>query len=1182
MSNDNLNNKVYAVYYAVELSLNVNGPVTDEEIGLKDGVFRWITGTPGFNDENDGAITEDNMPNEHKWYEGILTKDGMVNPSRKIDIRQSGDYATLNGFSFSVRNDCFFWEKIEQRKIYITNSTVKVYAVLNNKFYSIWQGVVKSTAYTETEYIFKCETDFKVIHKMFPPEIVTRTLLPDVIVNENAIGKVIPVCLGDVPYAEGLNVSGPVKILEFDKTNGGKSSVFAATGYTSNNKTLNLRTDGLVIVAGDLVGKYLHIIKGNGDDYIRIIGNSATDSASRTSVTLAQGLDGWNNNHYVSNSNVANYEKIWFFQIVEAPVRYIVSQKAIEHIDPTEIYNYKDGYRSVEFAVRDHKPEGDPEGIHAGKYPSFYTITEKAADSKTDAEERELFGLPEDSSDINTGIVTGGGLIDPNSQGGVEFNGNTAEVRLKFPDEAFNFDQIHLAVDMDCCVLPSPVERNFTEWGFSIEASIEDPYDGFLGTFSKPFIINRQKAASYKRINLIDNQYYIDHYYKTHETSNTNTYDWYMATHLPENDRDNFWHRNEIDGISFDPRSSTVLNKELIDEIFNDDSDYEQKIRLKIIVESSGENKNISDIFFYIKEICFSRERDRRRKWIQTPRVDEYLNDGSSTQQSDYCDYRRVRPENGYRDSNFRKFEIMFDVFIPDEEELKNAETINLCIDFDIACFTDSNAEWIFRSEANRIKKNDDGLDELDNVDLFDGKMKIDPVLCQNYAYNFLPQSYYNVDEDEDEDSSRVSLWPAVSATEHPNFMISYDIKDLSLLNPKVIELMKVDALTKTVRVKITIPSTSYSFHNRNFHTRIRLKQIGLIGITKQKFEEDGVYAKDCIGEYLDAIEPRENNSSIYGVFRNILEGYDGINNLDFTNLKNARNSSAWRAGRQIQEQKNSFDYLKELCKQSFVGIVPSRKGNLILKAWLNQAAGVDTPLFNQDTIIRNSIRSFTRSEPQDLFNDFKINYMYNPGADKFDKCLFVTNAWKENFPDIENESTWTIYFGGIYFPDRNHTYSNAKRLWTYCREGYKFAGKPQRAPESLSNLYWCVDDSHAREYLGYLIRWTTRPKIQVEFSIPLNGYISTSNGLANRRNLELELLDIVFFQDPIYTRNKTLTGYITKIESDVKKGEIKMSVIFDPDDYSDLIIERGTPLNDGSLIIESGDRDTIIIEGGI
>ncbi|MFP4417600.1 MAG: N-acetylmuramoyl-L-alanine amidase [Chitinispirillaceae bacterium] len=112
---------------------------------------------------------------------------------------------------------------------------------------------------------------------------------------------------------------------------------------------------------------------------------------------------------------------------------------------------------------------------------------------------------------------------------------------------------------------------------------------------------------------------------------------------------------------------------------------------------------------------------------------------------------------------------------------------------------------------------------------------------------------------------------------------------------------------------------------------------------------------------------------------------------------------------------------------------------------------------------------------------------------------------------------------------------------------------------------------------LHSLIEWTTRPKAQVEFSVPINGTLDVAG---KKKNLELELLDPVLFCDTIYTMGRHKRGYVVKIEQNTKKSEIMIGLILEPDDFTDVIIERGIPLNDDKpWIYESGERATQIIE---
>jgi len=1167
--------KVHAVYYAVELSLNENKIAgnTDDEIGLKDGIFRWITGTPNFDGgENDDSImVDDDKKNTNKWYEGILIKDGMGNPSRKIDIKESGDYATLNGFNFSVRNDSRLWEKIDNRKLYIANSSVKVYAVLDNKFYSIWQGVIKSTAYTETEYIFKCETNFKVIHKQFPPQIVTEAVFPKV--NEDAVGQVIPVCLGDVGYAKGLNISSDVQPFEVGEGNK-KGSVFAAVNYNTNNSCLELKTGPDYvgnINANYLADKYLRVINGNGDDYYRIVKNDASNN-NITRIYLDGLLEGWdiNNSKYTGRPAQLS-EKVWFFQILEFPsVRYIISQKAIKRrkndldvILRPEFFNYEDGYRSVYFAVRGDNFEGND---FDKDHPEFFTISEKAVAAKTEVEKGIALTAENPEQSILVSKRVGNEYI--------EFNSAVVSIDLTIPnDEDLNFDQLHLALDMDCfCFSPN-------NWEFTVSAFVKDCYGEFFGPDllhkgNQIFSIKGQIPTSYHRMNMISNEYY--------KRSN-NTYD------LPSGDRGNLWQRSSpFNGQWLDAQSLTKLNHEEIKKTITS-YDYRQKIRLKIIIKPTTDSvmpiETTAKVVLFIKEICFHTvDRNGKENWhrIDYNGISECFDNDRTEFRDKYRDKKREISCNNSSNSTDGSLTVNLDIDVPRGLANANVMGSNLCIDADFSCFADNNVNWILECKAYRFKRDDDNWNLEDDVDkdLFENGMVVDSIPSfpyQNHVYRFLPNIYYSPIP-----INRKPLWPEALPSEDSRFANVLSIKNISLLNAETFGLVKTGVLERDIRVKIEIKRNNTNTVISNDLAIMRLRQIGLVGVTKQEFKEKDVYVTNCRGEYFDNVE----SNSVYGAFYNILRRYDGIvgeDKINFTNLSTARNSSVWRVGRQIQEQKNSsFDYLKELCKQSFTGIVPSRKGGLILNAWLDQDPQRQIPYFDSDTIIRNSIKNFMRTEPQDLYNDFRINYAYNPGANKFDKCLFVTNSWEENFPSIDApRDIWTTYACGMPFDDNDKVqiYNHSKYLWERCRESYRFVGKIQRIPESLSDLHWCVDDNYALTYLGKLIYWAARPKAQVEFSIPLNGHTETRgrNGLIYKRNIEFELLDKVFFKDLIYTANKNLTGYITKIEPDIKKGEIKIGVIFDPDDYSNIIIETG----DSPLIIENGSRNDIIIERG-
>ena len=159
--------------------------------------------------------------------------------------------------------------------------------------------------------------------------------------------------------------------------------------------------------------------------------------------------------------------------------------------------------------------------------------------------------------------------------------------------------------------------------------------------------------------------------------------------------------------------------------------------------------------------------------------------------------------------------------------------------------------------------------------------------------------------------------------------------------------------------------------------------------------------------------------NNVYRAFQHILENYDGLSttDIDYGNLATERN--IWKCGRQLTEKKKSNEYLKELAKHSFVGIYPTRKGLRGLKAWYEDRTSVET--HDESDIIE--ILSFKKSPISKVYNDFKINYDWSPGAEKYNKSVFITHIDESSFPEIYESSktdvekeTWDS--AGVYKQD--------------------------------------------------------------------------------------------------------------------------------------------------------------------
>lgn len=128
---------------------------------------------------------------------------------------------------------------------------------------------------------------------------------------------------------------------------------------------------------------------------------------------------------------------------------------------------------------------------------------------------------------------------------------------------------------------------------------------------------------------------------------------------------------------------------------------------------------------------------------------------------------------------------------------------------------------------------------------------------------------------------------------------------------------------------------------------------------------------------------------NIHYAIKHILETYDGIAsaNIDYGNSLAER--GYWKVGRQLERRKKSSEYLKELARQSFIGIYPTRKGLRGIKAWREDRTIIDT----HDEAEIEKILRFEKTPISKVYNDFTINFDYNPGTKKFNKSLFITKT---------------------------------------------------------------------------------------------------------------------------------------------------------------------------------------------
>ena len=337
---------------------------------------------------------------------------------------------------------------------------------------------------------------------------------------------------------------------------------------------------------------------------------------------------------------------------------------------------------------------------------------------------------------------------------------------------------------------------------------------------------------------------------------------------------------------------------------------------------------------------------------------------------------------------------------------------------------------------------------------------------------------------------------------------------------------------------------------------------------------------------------PDGNNfvGDVYHAFMHMLEDYDGIPtkliNYDLLQQNRANGTypaQTWYVSRTLTEQKNSINYLNELCAQTFVGMFSGRSGKREFRVFQGFLGGLSPNTgpgksinHNSSLIIRDSIQGIQTTSINNVFNSFNIQYYYDAGSKNYIRSFNISNVDKSTFPIISavnssdaSKPLWWSYFNGlpVSIEDPFNTslqitpvtgsnllasdvYNKSKVLWDACRAAYLQNGIVQVASGDLSTLGWFNDSqlwsasdwsstditSTAYLFLVLAVAYCTKQKDIISYSIPIN---SSTYGT--------ELLDIVNVNDPVYTRGQNRIGWVVSIEADVSNDKFNLKIMFPP-----------------------------------
>jgi hypothetical protein len=256
------------------------------------------------------------------------------------------------------------------------------------------------------------------------------------------------------------------------------------------------------------------------------------------------------------------------------------------------------------------------------------------------------------------------------------------------------------------------------------------------------------------------------------------------------------------------------------------------------------------------------------------------------------------------------------------------------------------------------------------------------PTITTDYDLKMLPSEYWK-------DFTRES--------DFGKDIAGFIISDFFLVPEVILSSYKDSLASGQIFIQLRFQSAADTFS-------LKFNEIGFFGTQKINVVKTPNYIK-AKGELVNG----EETNTVRNAFHHIMETYDGIAlaDIDFGNLDlGTRNS--WKVGRQLSDRRLSSVYLKELAAQSYVGIFPTRQGKRGLKSFLDDDAPIWTHANDNGTIIKGSILSFVDTPINEVYNDFKIEYDWNPGLKKFNQSIFITNTdartevdpYSATFPD--------------------------------------------------------------------------------------------------------------------------------------------------------------------------------------
>lgn len=380
---------------------------TIPEIGLYQGSFCWITGTPGYSSDGEVPASAPDNPvtsePQNTWKEGIIAKDTLGQPSMAVDPSLGGSYSTMSGMDAKVVNmipgvfnppppppalapdppiPMPFGEFLRRKEILLHRCKFRFYQVRDGIFHLVNSFLIEDVVEDDQFVSLQCVDEWLQIHQEMPKKKI-KDSFPNA--PEDSLDRAYPLCIGRVPTAELIPLAGSINLM--DLSGGEYRFGFGFFRHRHRNpsyqttraiavrgtSTLVLKTDGQIYDTDALANMIIRVTRmgvASSVDVLpsQILSNKKSYRGS-TEITLVDSFRKANDEIVIPNADTKAPEKAWWYQIYDFKDFRAVSESSIkEFYKGGALYGW-DGKNFVDVSrklVRSYPAGDSPYGPLAG------------------------------------------------------------------------------------------------------------------------------------------------------------------------------------------------------------------------------------------------------------------------------------------------------------------------------------------------------------------------------------------------------------------------------------------------------------------------------------------------------------------------------------------------------------------------------------------------------------------------------------------------------------------------------------------------------------------------------------------------------------------------------------------------------------------------------------------------